>query len=258
MIQSARSSNSRSLLREAKNAILLIEDEKVKVWFEKAISNVVAKREDPKLTFTGAKELKTNLLAYLSQHGEVKTANIWCRKIVYSEIENFLENLEEYLQGLNLNGVVELHLQDREINSPHIQYVGTNAEHAQDLIAQFLVARNYEDSYESAVNNNYTPAYITEEKGTLRVEKTDEEVDNQREIKERTERRNEIRESLKESLDEIRNFKSDFIDELKAEFRENSKQAYQTREFKRVERAKTTDELMSSWQEKSSVRKQRR
>ena len=59
MIQKARSNNSRSLLREAESSILLIDDINVKQWFERAIKDMINKRNDPEVTFTGAKELKT-------------------------------------------------------------------------------------------------------------------------------------------------------------------------------------------------------
>ncbi|MCW1538492.1 hypothetical protein OLR75_10725, partial [Campylobacter jejuni] len=51
----------------------------------------------------------------------------------------------------NIQGIVELHLQDREINSPHIQFIGTEAEKAEYIIATILVNLKYETSIENAI-----------------------------------------------------------------------------------------------------------
>ena len=48
-------------------------------------------------------------------------------------------------------GFTEIHPQDREILSPHIQYVGTNADKAEALIADWLVKNGFEISIESAI-----------------------------------------------------------------------------------------------------------
>lgn len=186
MIQAARSASSQSLLREAETAIFLIQDANMKAWLEAETKKVIAKRRDPDAFMTGATDLKRVLLAYLSQQGDVKTANIWCRSILSYEAANFLKDLNTILQNHKLAGVVELHWQDRELNSPHIQYVGTNAEYAEVLIAEAIVARDYERNISEALTLPKFPAYISEEKSTLRVIKTDEIIKEQEEIKQAT------------------------------------------------------------------------
>lgn len=57
-------------------------------------------------------------------------------------------------------GILEIHLQDREINSPHIQFVGVNAPKAEMIIAQTLVELKYETSIESALSKkDFRPYY---------------------------------------------------------------------------------------------------
>lgn len=52
-------------------------------------------------------------------------------------------------------------MQDREINSPHIQFVGVNARVAEQIIAQILVKNGYENSIESAVSKkDFKPYYL--------------------------------------------------------------------------------------------------
>ena len=46
----------------------------------------------------------------------------------------------------------EWKLQDKEINSPHIQFVGNNANKAELIIAKVLCALKYETSLESAIS----------------------------------------------------------------------------------------------------------
>lgn len=186
MIQAARSASSQSLLREAETAIFLIQDANMKAWLEVETRKVVAKRRDPEAFMTGATDLKRVLLAYLSQQGDVKTANIWCRSILSYEAADFLKELNEILKNHDLVGVVELHWQDRELNSPHIQYVGTNAEYAEVLIAEAVVARDYERNVSEALTLPEFPAYISEEKSNLRVIKTDDVIKEQEEIKQAT------------------------------------------------------------------------
>ena len=186
MIQAARSASSQSLLREAETAIFLIQDANMKAWLEAETKKVIAKRRDPDAFMTGATDLKRVLLAYLSQQGDVKTANIWCRSILSYEAADFLKDLNQILKNHKLTGVLELHWQDRELNSPHIQYVGTNAEYAEVLIAEAIVARDYERNISEALTLPKFPAYISEEKSTLRVIKTDEIIKEQEEIKQAT------------------------------------------------------------------------
>lgn len=265
MIQKARSSDSRSLLREAESAILLIDDINVKQWFERAIKSMINKRNDPDITFTGAKELKTNLLAYIKQNGkndEIGTANIWCRKIVYNEIKDFLKELEAYMQNRGLTGVIELHLQDREINSPHIQYVGTEVYKAERAIADFVVDKNYENSVMEAMNVNHTPDYYTQESKNLRIQSTDTELEQQKIIEERQEYINELKDELKSSLTKIQNLRSEFLNIFKnsdkEDIQEEIKQNRAKRKIKTERRQKETKDLVSEWQEKAKVRRNRR
>lgn len=261
MIQKARSNNSRSLLREAESSILLIDDINVKQWFERAIKDMINKRNDPEVIFTGAKELKTNLLAYIKQNdksGEIGTSNVWCRKIVYSEIKNFLKELEAYMQNRGLTGVIELHLQDREINSPHIQYVGTDVYKAERAIADFVVDKNYENSVMSAMNVNHTPDYLTEEPKNLRIKKTDEELEIQEKIEEKRKFIDEIKSNIKENLKKISSLRSEFLQIFKDDFRAESKKRRSKKEMKQEQRKKDTQEVLKEWQEKSKARKNRR
>jgi len=258
MIQSARSSDSRSLLREAESAILLIEELNIKSWFEKAIEKMIDKRNDPEAVFTGAKELKTNLLAYLSQNGELATANVWCRKIIYSEIREFLRELEEHMQNKGFVGVLELHLQDREINSPHIQYVGTNAELAEKEIANFIVKKGYEDSLESAINSNHTPDYLTQDAKNLRIKKTDDELEQQEKYQEQQKYIEEIKSNIKEGLAKISSLRSEFLEIFKDNFKLNVRERREKKEVKLEQREKNTQDALKEWEEKAKVRKNRR
>lgn len=162
MIQQARSSRSDSLLREAQEAVLLFSDYAVKELFQKLIKNIVEKRNDPDFTYTGAKEAREHILAYLEQQGEVKTANIWARwlPIEREALNSIKKQIENALSSEGIEGVVEIHLQDREINSTHIQFVGNNAKEAEQIIGNIIANNGYEDSLESAINAKAKPAYI--------------------------------------------------------------------------------------------------
>ncbi|TEY00706.1 hypothetical protein [Campylobacter sp. US33a] len=161
MIQQARSSNSRSFLREAEDCVLILDSVENINYFQSLINNVVAKRKNNE-TYTGAKEAREQLLALLKRYGEVKTANVWCRNLIV-EIDkiNELRNiLAKKLDEKNIFGVLEIHLQDREINSPHLQFVGIKAEEAETIIAQTVVELGYEISLESAMSKkNFIPYY---------------------------------------------------------------------------------------------------
>lgn len=162
MIQQARSSHSDSLLREAEEAILLFNDDFAKELFQNLIKTVVEKRKDPSITYTGAKEAREHILAYLEQQGEVKTANIWARwlPIEREALDSIKNQIQVALQKENIEGVVEIHLQDREVNSTHIQFVGTNAKKAEQIIGNIIVNNSYEDNLESALNSKARAAYI--------------------------------------------------------------------------------------------------
>lgn len=152
MIQQARSINSTSLLREAELAVLVLENENQIDYFQEAIDEVVKNRKDEEVRYTGAKDLKRQLLALLNQYGEVKTANVWCRELIVdlAHINHLRKLIADALAREKIYGVVEIHLQDREINSPHIQFVGIEAERAEDIIAEIVVDLKYELSMESA------------------------------------------------------------------------------------------------------------
>ena len=170
MIQPARSSNSTSLLREAKDALVLIDDEETRKYFLNKIALVVGNRENPDITYTGAKATKEQLLAYLKQQGEIKTANVWCRNLAidYEKIAELKQILGRRLLQNDIVGVLEIHLQDREINSPHIQFVGTKAEFAEQIIAQTLVELKYEISLESAMGKkDFRPRYLDDDSARI-------------------------------------------------------------------------------------------
>ena len=232
--------------------ILLVKDESAKRWFENAIGKMIEKRRDPESFMTGAKDLRTNLLSYLTQKGNVKTANIWCRGIIYSEIKEFLSSLEHELQKHDFEGVVELHLQDREINSPHIQYVGTNAEEAQTIIANFVLRHGYEESLESAIQHNYTPAYQSVESKYLRIDSTDREVEIQEIAAQREQHKQEIISNIKEFIGALDDLKSDFIDIM------SLKEEATTRERVRENRTKSTADMLNEWEQKAKNRTRRR
>ncbi|OCR98944.1 hypothetical protein A9K75_09225 [Campylobacter fetus subsp. testudinum] len=254
MIQKARKNNSRSLLREAQSAILLIEDPGVKDYFLNSIKRMIEKRNTVTRTVTGAKELKTQLLSYLSQIGEVKTANIWCRKIVYSEIKNFLENLKNILKNSKLQGVAELHLQDREINSPHIQYVGLNAEKAERVIGRYVAHIGYETSFESAIMINHIPAYETEERASLRVQSTDYEI----RLQEKINYKEELKLNISKQLQELANMRYEFkniLSDVKVDF--SYSMQLTKREMRIINRKKSTEDLMEEWRDRQIARSMR-
>lgn len=161
MVEAARSINSNSLFREAEYCVLVLKDEESVNYFQSLIDDVVEKRKDPDTTYTGAKDLKRQMLALLNQYGEVQTANVWCRGLIYDlyHINELRQFISERLASENIYGVLEIHLQDREINSPHIQFVGTQARRAEQIIAEAVVELQYERSIDSAMGHGYLPYY---------------------------------------------------------------------------------------------------
>ena len=158
MLQKARSTTSKSLMREAEYSKLILGNSHEEHYFRSLIEEVVQNRKNPDVTYTGEKGLREQLLSCLKQKGEVKTANVWARLITteLDEIEYLLDTIEERLRAEgDVFGAVEVHLADREILSPHIQFVGTNAEKAEIIIAQILVDFRYELSIESALGKKY-------------------------------------------------------------------------------------------------------
>ena len=102
MLQSARSAESKSFLREIEDALVLIKDEKAKEYFLKQMREVFTKRNDPNTLFTGERNLKAEFLAYLKQKGFVQTANIWARNIIVEQeaIDNLLRLLHIFGLGI--------------------------------------------------------------------------------------------------------------------------------------------------------------
>ncbi len=160
MIQAARSANSRSFLREAKSAILVLADDEAVSYFNRRIDEVIKNRE-ANAPFSGAKAVREELLAYLNRFGEVQTANIWARGLVVEvdAIEHLRCLVATELAKNDIYGVVEIHLQDREINSAHLQFVGVKAQMAERIIAQIVVDLKYELSLKSAMSKEAVPYY---------------------------------------------------------------------------------------------------
>ena len=161
MVQAARSINSSSLFREAEYCVLILKDSESIDYFQSLIDDVVEKRKNPDVTYTGAKDLRRQMIALLNQYGEIQTANVWCRGLVYDlfHINELRQLVSERLASENIYGVFEIHPQDREINSPHIQFVGTDANRAEEIIAEIVVELQYERSMESAMGHGHTPHY---------------------------------------------------------------------------------------------------
>lgn len=172
MIQSARSPNSTSLLRELEFMTLLVQNDKDRNYFLEKLNEIYNKRNESmgaKYIKTGAKAFKVELLRYLQTKGFVETANIWARALPYDEkaINNLLLTLQNQLIKQGIEGVLEVHLQDREINSPHIQFVGNNADRAEQIIAAILVKMKYEIDMENALGKkHFVPYYQINEKAS--------------------------------------------------------------------------------------------
>lgn len=165
MIQKARSSDSNSLLRELEFMSLLIQNETDRNYLLKKLNEIYKKRNEAMGASgvrTGIKDFKELLLAYLNAKGEVETANIWARALPYDEksIKDLILIIQNQLMKQKIEGVLEIHLQDREINSPHIQFVGHNAPKAEQIIATILVKLKYEIDMENALGKkHFTPYY---------------------------------------------------------------------------------------------------
>lgn len=225
MLQRARSSSSRSFMREAEFAKLILDNPYEEDYFKDLISEVVSNRKNPEKTYTGAKGLREQLLSCFLQKGEVKTANVWARLVPsnLTEVEFLLETIEERLRAeKDIFGAVELHLADREILSPHIQYVGTNAEKAEIIIAKTLVEFKYEVSITSAIGKKYEEYEKPYEasSGDLPIVKMDKFFEEQKEHREQTK---EIQDILDE-IDEMQNqFLNNFLTEAQTYMDETDK-----------------------------------
>lgn len=236
MIERARSSNSSSLLRELEFMTMLLQDEKDRNYFLKKLNEVYKKRNETMGASgvkTGIKDFKDTLLAYLNSKGEVETANIWARALPYDEksINNLLLTLQNQLMKQGIEGVLEIHLQDREINSPHIQFVGNNANRAEQIIATILVKLKYEIDMENALGKkHFTPYYeINAEakypkygdlKNTINYYKTLTSAEaNIESIKANLDKLDDIANSLRKTLKDLQ---EERLEDLKEEKKEES------------------------------------
>ena len=182
MIQKARGEDSQSLLREIAYSCLVLPTETQAerdsdIYFLRQLSKVLkAQRAKQEGTLSsgckkGAKKVRIELLEHLrqialAQGSNVGTANIYCRFFKFTEdnLIKFLLEVKDILRKNGCFGFAEIHPQDREILSPHIQYVGTNADKAEALIADWLVKNGFEISIESAIGKagekrGYAPFY---------------------------------------------------------------------------------------------------
>ncbi|EAH7567710.1 hypothetical protein EOD82_09080, partial [Campylobacter jejuni] len=112
MIQQARKNTSKSFLREAEFAVFIIEDEETRNYFLEKTKLVIEKRKDPECTLTGEKDLKTQILAFLQNTGEIKTINVWCRNIDIDKekINELLGRIQVEFLNNGIQGILELHL----------------------------------------------------------------------------------------------------------------------------------------------------
>lgn len=268
MLQPARNVKSKSLLREAATCVLCFKDGNIEEFFQQKINSMVLKRNDAFQILTGEKNIKTDLLSYLEQKGEVMTANIWCRNLVFEELNQLRAEIKSVLNQNGVEGIVEIHLQDREINSPHIQFVGNNAKFAEELIADIVVRRNYEPDLQNAVGrDDFIPAYLYE---SNQVIKTDEmaanksedikefdiavEQEKKREIRRANARENikKYKEQLRAGAEEFKKIMSDFSMEsfvkAKRKFGEvKIRTKQEKRSFKRQISQKNDEELLQSF-----------
>lgn len=256
MIQSARSENSRSLLREAEEAVLLIEDEAIRELFENKIADMIEKRKDPEAVKTGAKELKRDLLGYLEQQGRINTVNVWMRRFDLAEFSTAKKAIEATLKDIGANGVFEIHLQDREINSPHIQYVGTRAEEVEQTLSELVVSMGYEESLQDAASKDLKPFYVEAEQPII-TRSTVEELETMKEIEAMREEKREIRASVESYLDEFKERAAAIRQRLEKMHEERLQQfeVFDAREFRRTQKERSTEELLGEW--KSSRRSRR-
>lgn len=259
MIQSARSENSRSLLREAEEAVLLIEDEAIRELFENKIADMIEKRKDPEAVKTGAKELKRDLLGYLEQQGRINTVNVWMRHFDLAGFSTAKKTIEATLKDIGANGVFEIHLQDREINSPHIQYVGTRAEEVEQALSELVVSMGYEESLQNAASKDLKPFYVEAEQPII-TRSTVEELQTMKEIEAMREEKREIRVSVESYLDEFKERAAAIRQRLEKmekmhEERLQQFEVFDAREFRRTQKERSTEELLGEW--KSSRRSRR-
>lgn len=210
MVEPARSIYSRSLFREAEFCVLVLEDMDTVNYFQSLIDDVVDKRNNPDITYTGAKDLRRQMLAYLEQYGEVQTANVWCRGLVVDleHINELRQLVAERLANEGILGVVEIHLQDREINSPHIQFVGIEADRAEELIAELVVELEYERSIDTALGHGIYPYFQTNPNATTQLLNKELELEMRKKLIE------EIEAEDRNFFDDMRKQREDFMSML--------------------------------------------
>lgn len=186
MIQKARGEDSQSLLREIAYSCLVLPtgtqaERDLDIYFLRQLSKVLkAQRAKQEGTLssgckTGAKQARQELLEHLrqialEQGSIIKTANIYCRffKFTQDNLIKFMFEVKDILRKNGCFGFAEIHPQDRELLSPHIQYVGTNADKAEALIADWLVKNGFETSIESAIGEvGYERAYELAKRGEI-------------------------------------------------------------------------------------------
>ena len=208
----------------------------------------------------------------------MQTANVWCRGLVYEELNQLRAEIKSVLNQNGVEGVVEIHLQDREINSPHIQFVGNNAKFAEELIADIVVRRNYEPDLESAVGrDDFIPAYLYESNRVIKTDEMASECEEQikefdiaiEQEKKREERRVKAKENIKKYKEQLRagaeefkkimsDFKVESFAKAKEEFGEVKTRSHkEKRDFKRQISTKSDEELLQSFTERKKRRKQR-
>ncbi|WP_258864964.1 hypothetical protein [Helicobacter sp. MIT 14-3879] len=211
MLQNARKAESRSFLRELEFSLVLIQNINAREYFLKNLSEVNVKRNDPNITKTGERDIKSELLAYLSQRGYTQTANIWARALSMDRkaINKLLEILQVRLLKEGIEGILEIHLQDREINSPHIQFVGLQADKAESIIAHTLVELQYETSVENALSKKeFRPYYKINPKARYpKHSDLQENIEYYKAKKEQESSKEELDKFISEFYNELRNLK---------------------------------------------------
>lgn len=154
MIQAARKQTSTSLFREAEYANFIFESDNKESYFYNFAQDVANRRKQIGRKHTGASLLKGQFLAAISQLGTTQTVNIWARKLPIERdaILSLQETLKFLLKEEKIYGAIEIHLQDAEVHSSHVQFVGINAQRAEEIIAQTLIMHGYEDNFQSATS----------------------------------------------------------------------------------------------------------
>lgn len=260
MIKAARSADSRSLLREAETAELIIPNATWKIYFKTLIEKMVSARKDPAKNQTGAKDLKKILLAYLTQQGEIQTSNIWIRSFQPSDIYDFKVAAAERVKQVGGVGVLEIHLADRETNSPHIQYVGTKCTEVENALSELAVEWCYEPNVESAASRNEKPAFQTTDAKYLRKESLQERIEDRERANKEQAVINQYRSEIKEFTNKIQEAHDKFLEIITAAKKEHVQriERYQSlskrsqKDTKYETRRESINEMVKAWKEKRS------